>query len=76
MCLAQQTLQVIVSNPLKTTRTDQPVIIALDGYGYVASALVTLDGDEVFCQLDDLDRDERMDELSKQHLRTPYRTAP
>ena len=63
MCLAQQTLQVIVSNPLKTTRTDQPVIIALDGYDYVASALVTLDGDEVPCQLDDLDRDERMDEL-------------
>lgn len=63
MCLAQQTLQVTVSNPLKTVRTDQPVVISLDAYGYVASALVTTAGSEVPCQLDDLDRDDRMDEL-------------
>ncbi|MCR5679813.1 MAG: DUF4861 domain-containing protein [Prevotella sp.] len=60
---AQQTLTVTVSNPLKTQRTDQPVVVALEAYGRVQSALVTTDGTEVPCQLDDLNLDEQFDEL-------------
>ena len=60
---AQQTLTVSVKNPSSTARTDQPVVISLQPYGMVASALVTADGQEIPCQLDDLDLDEQMDEL-------------
>ena len=60
---AQTTLSVEVTNPMKKARTDQPVVISLADYGTVQSALVTLDGREVPCQLDDLDMDEQMDEL-------------
>ena len=61
---AQQTLTVTVKNPLGTDRTDQPVIVPLQQYGEVMSALVTsADGKETACQLDDLDQDGRMDEL-------------
>jgi hypothetical protein len=60
---AQQTLTVNVKNPSSTERTDQPVVISLQPYGMVASALVTTDGKEIPCQLDDLDLDEQMDEL-------------
>ena len=60
---AQQTMTVIVTNPLKTQRTDQPVVIPLKAYGQVLSALVTIEGTEVPCQLDDLDLDEQFDEL-------------
>lgn len=60
---AQQVFNVTVTNPLKTARTDQPVVIPLQAYGEVSSALVTLEGKEIACQLDDLDLDERMDEL-------------
>ena len=56
-------LTVTVTNPSDVARSDQPVVIALDDYGDVRSALVTLDGQEVPCQLDDLDQDEQMDEL-------------
>ena len=60
---AQTTISVEVSNPLKTVRTDQPVVISLAGYGDVRSALVTCNGEELACQLDDLDQDETFDEL-------------
>ena len=60
---AQETITVSVSNPSKQERTDQPVIIALKEYGDVRSALVTTDGKEIACQLDDLDQDEEYDEL-------------
>ena len=60
---AQTTLSVEVTNPMKKARTDQPVVISLADYGTVQSALVTLDGREVPCQLDDLDQDETFDEL-------------
>ena len=60
---AQQALTVSVSNPLGTARTDQAVIIPLDSYGEVRRALVTCDGKEIPCQLDDLDQDEVFDEL-------------
>ena len=61
--VAQQTLTVSVSNPSKSVRSDEPVIINLAPYGDIRSALVTLDGQEIPCQLDDLDQDETFDEL-------------
>ena len=60
---AQQTFTVNVKNPSKTDRTDQPVVIALEKYGEVRSALVTVNGQEIPCQLDDLDLNEQYDEL-------------
>ena len=60
---AQQTFTVNVKNPSKTDRTDQPVIISLEKYGEVRSALVTVGGQEIPCQLDDLDLNEQYDEL-------------
>lgn len=60
---AQRTINVSVSNPLNTERQDVPVVIALSAYGDVRSALVTQDGKEIACQLDDLDLDETFDEL-------------
>ena len=61
--MAQQTITVSVSNPMKTARKDQPVVIPLAQYGDVRSALVTTAGGETACQLDDLNQDERYDEL-------------
>ncbi len=61
--MAQQTITVSVSNPVNTNRTDQPVVIPLAKYGDIRSALVTSDGKEIACQLDDLDQDEKFDEL-------------
>lgn len=60
---AQKHFSVVVSNPLTTARTDQPVVISLAGHADVRSALVTCNGQEVPCQLDDLDEDDRFDEL-------------
>ena len=60
---AQQNITVNVTNPLKLARADQPVIVPLAQYGDVRSAVVTCDGKEIPCQLDDLDQDEQFDEL-------------
>ena len=61
---ADRTLTVNVANPSGTTRTDVPVVISLADYGEVRSALVTLaSGQEIPCQLDDLNQDETFDEL-------------
>ena len=60
---AQQTLTVSVSNPSATVRNDQPVVISLKSFGDVRAALVTTSGQEIPCQLDDLDQDETFDEL-------------
>ena len=60
---AQRTFTVNVENPMATERTDQPVVISLKTMGTVQSALVTLGGNEIPCQLDDLDQDEQIDEL-------------
>ena len=60
---AQETIQVSVSNPMKQVRTDQPVVISLQPYGDVRSAIVTCEGQEIPCQLDDLDQDDQFDEL-------------
>lgn len=59
----QKVVTVTVENKSGISRTDQPVVLQLDGYGTVASALVTEQGKETACQLDDLDLDEQMDEL-------------
>ena len=61
--MAQQTITVSVSNPMKQARTDQPVVVSLKSYGDIRSALVTAGGQEIPCQLDDLDQDEQYDEL-------------
>lgn len=61
--LAQQTVNVKVTNNASFSRQSVPVVIALDKYGPVASALVKGDGTEIPCQLDDLDSDGQFDEL-------------
>ena len=61
--VAQQTFTVSVSNPSKSARADEPVVINLSQYGDIRSALVTLDGQEIPCQLDDINQDEVFDEL-------------
>ena len=60
---AQQQLSVSVSNTSAFARTDQAVVIPLSSYGEVRRALVTCGGQEIPCQLDDLDQDEVFDEL-------------
>ena len=60
---AQQQLTVSVTNPSAAARTDQAVVIPLNSYGEVRRALVTCEGKEIPCQLDDLDQDEVYDEL-------------
>jgi len=60
---AQQTITVSVSNTLKSVRTDEPVVIPIAKYGDIRSALVTENGKEIACQLDDLDQNETFDEL-------------
>ena len=61
--VAQETITVSVSNPMKQARTDQPVVVPLEKYGDVRSAQVFCNGQEIACQLDDLDQDETYDEL-------------
>ena len=60
---ASRTLTVTVTNPSSAARTDVPVVITLTPYGEVNAALVTMDGQEIPCQLDDLNQDETFDEL-------------
>ena len=61
--MAQQTITIEVENPLKSLRTDQPIVLDLSPYGDIQSALVTCEGQEVPCQLDDLDQNDTFDEL-------------
>ena len=60
---ASKTMTVSVSNTMNIARTDVPVVISLAPYGEVRSALVTLNGQEVACQLDDLDKNDTFDEI-------------
>jgi hypothetical protein len=60
---ADTKVNVKVTNPTKVARTEQPVVIQLDRFGEVHTALVQLSGREIPCQLDDLDQDELFDEL-------------
>ncbi len=61
--MAQQQVTIQVTNPSKQSRSDEAVVLALQKYGDIRSALVTCDGQEIPCQLDDLDQDEQYDEL-------------
>ena len=63
--MAQRTLEVTVSNPLSLNRQYEPVVLDLKQYtaDVVRSALVTQEGREVPCQLDDLDGDGIFDQL-------------
>lgn len=63
MAFASKSLTVKVINPANTARTDIPVVLPLASYGEVRSALVTLSGKEIPCQLDDLNGDDTFDEL-------------
>lgn len=63
MVSAQQTITMQVKNPSKNDRNDQPVVLSLTPYGQVHSALVTVNGQEIPCQLDDINLDEQYDEL-------------
>ena len=60
---AQRSISVNVVNPSSSVRTDQPVVISLSEYGEVSKAIVTCNGKEIPCQLDDLNQDEVFDEL-------------
>jgi len=60
---AQQTFTVSVTNPLTTARTDQPIVVSLTPFGDIRSAVVTTCGQEIPCQLDDLDQNDTFDEL-------------
>ena len=63
LAFANRTLTVSVTNPSNVERTDVPVVLSLASYGEVRSALVTLSGKEIPCQLDDLNQDDTFDEL-------------
>ena len=60
---AQQTFKVSVRNPSKTDRSDQPIVLSIEKYGEVRSALVKCSEEEIPCQLDDINLDEQFDEL-------------
>lgn len=61
---AQKTIKITVSNPLKVAREAAPVVITVNQYGFsVKSALVSCNGNEIPCQLDDLNGDGVYDEL-------------
>ncbi len=61
---AQTTFNVTVNNSLNISRSDEPVVIQLEKYGDIKSALVKDEqGKEIPCQLDDINQDEQMDEL-------------
>ena len=61
--IAQREITVNVANPGSTARTDQPVIISLSEYGSISRAIVSCNGSEIPCQLDDLNQDDTFDEL-------------
>ena len=63
MVSANRIITVSVTNPSNIMRADVPIIINLSPYGTVCSALVTQNGQEIPCQLDDLDKNETYDEL-------------
>ena len=62
--MAQKTVEVSVVNPSSQVRNDQPVVLQLERYGQdIRSALVMCEGQEIPCQLDDLNQDDNFDEL-------------
>ena len=64
VAMAQKTIEVRVSNTVNSARESQPVVLSLEQYRMnVQSVLVTLNGQEIPCQLDDLNGDGQFDEL-------------
>ena len=61
--MGQQTVDLQVKNPSSFERKDVPVVVNLSEYGTVKSAIVSINGQEVPSQLDDLDQDGVFDEL-------------
>ena len=64
---AEKTIKVIVENPWKTAKTDEPVVIdihSLHTEFTVKSAIVKEGNNEIPSQLDDLNFDLRADELA------------
>lgn len=63
----EKAIAVEVSNDWMETRKDEPIVVDLSAVRKldftVTFALVTLDGNEIPCQLDDLDGDTKADEL-------------
>lgn len=61
---SQNTFDITVVNDLKKARKNEPVVLKIKDYANdVKSALVTHNGKEIPCQLDDIDQDGTMDEL-------------
>ena len=60
---AQYTLDIEVVNPSNKSKFDQPVVVSLNEFSNINSALVTFNGEEIPCQLDDINLDETFDEL-------------
>lgn len=61
---SQMSFNVTVANNSNKEKTNVPVVLHLGDYDIdVKSALVTDNGNEIPCQLDDIDQDGRMDEL-------------
>ncbi|MBS5528158.1 MAG: DUF4861 domain-containing protein [Prevotella sp.] len=64
MGFAQKTFDISVTNNSKAGRSNAPVVLQLSQYGNsIKSALVTMDGKEIPCQLDDIDGNGTFDEL-------------
>lgn len=62
--MAQKTFNVTVTNNSKTEKNNEPIVINLTDMDInVKSALVTVNGKETPCQLDDINRDGHYDEL-------------
>ena len=63
MGIQASAFRVEVENLSDKTKTDHPVVLDLSAYKHVSGCRVTCNGQEVPCQLDDLDQDGRFDEL-------------
>jgi len=65
--MAEETFSVSIKNTAALAKADVPVVLKLKEYATetskVKSAMVTINGAEVPCQLDDIDRDGTYDEL-------------
>jgi len=61
--MAQSDKVITVSASAPSDRTDEPVVVSLKEYGDVKAAVVTDEGKEIPCQIDDLDGDDIADEL-------------
>ena len=63
VAMAQHTITLNITNPLNTARDNAPVVFSIKKYGDIKSAVVKINGNEIPCQLDDLNQDGVEDEL-------------